>query len=126
MLTMACVALLEMILIIFALDRVVMPPTATALIYILWILVILRVSWWDVSKGVGYVSHVAYLLTAMWVLHQAPRYILAIKPVYTATELSDPLGGLLVTAFVLVLPFGILVHPIMDGVRVINSRWRPW
>ena len=127
MLTLLGVALLEIFLYILRPGAGAdLPDTAVALLYIGWALVILRAAWWELSRGAGFVHHLAYVLAVMWLHQLIPAHLMALRPVYAFNDMPDLLAYLLVAVMAVFLPYGIMAPPLLEGWRLVTRRWRPW
>lgn len=103
-----------------------LPVTALALFYIGWILGILRVAWWELSRRAGFVHHTAYLVAVIAIVNQNASHLLILRPIYTDKMMPALLGDYLVMSVIIFLPYGIMTPVLLDGWRLVERRWRPW
>ena len=127
MLTLLGVAGLELLLWLMAKPEVDLPDAMLAALVVAAVFAICRVSWIEISKGWGFANHAAFAVAVLWVLIQVPSYLTTLTPIYTALE-PAALAGLLLTAILIILPYGLMIHPVLDGVSLVyrSGRWRRW
>ena len=127
MLTLGGLAVLELAIYMMTRPGLNLPVTVLAAALVLLVFAVLRVSYIEVGRGWGFVSHAAYAIGVIWALSQAPRYLTSLTPIYSDAGVGTVPGVMLVMAIVLGLPFGLMVHPLFEGIAMIQrSGWRRW